>query len=67
LTDIWGTAYEYLNKASEISNTLERIKIIITIAISGLHLNTMQIMPFNSILGETYEVNFLFGKIFLYS
>jgi len=65
LTDIWGTAYEYLNKAAEIGDPVERIKIIITMAISGLHLNTKQTKPFNPILGETYEVKYLFGKIFL--
>lgn len=57
LTDLWGTAYEYINKASECFNPVERMKIIITMAISGIHLNAKQLKPFNPILGETLEVN----------
>ena len=56
LMDIWGTGYKYFNQAAEISNPLERMKIIITMAMSGLHMNAKQTKPFNPILGETYEV-----------
>lgn len=62
LTDIWGTAYENLNKAAEITNPVERMKMFITMGISGLHMNARQSKPFNPILGETYEVK-IFDKI----
>ena len=66
LTELWGTAYEYFNKTSESFNPIERIKMIITMAMSGLHLNARQTKPFNPILGETYEVNFYNLFNFLY-
>jgi len=56
LTDLWGTAYEYFNKAAESINPIERIKMIIIMAMSGIHMNAKQTKPFNPILGETYEV-----------
>jgi hypothetical protein len=66
LTELWGTAYEYFNKTAESFNPIERIKMIITMAMSGLHLNARQTKPFNPILGETYEVNFFNLFNFLY-
>lgn len=58
ISDIWGYAYEYLTKAAELSDPLERFKMVIAYGVCALHLITSIAKPFNPILGETYEGRF---------
>jgi len=59
LTDLWAFGSLYLPKAASITNDpVERMKYVITFAISGLHLLTTARKPFNPILGETYQAHF---------
>ena len=60
ISDLWGAGPHYLNKAVKTLDPIERMKIIIAFAISGMHTNIKQLKPFNPILGETYEVKFIF-------
>jgi len=58
LCDGWCTAPTYLTRAGHETDPLERLKLVITFAISGLH-NTCHLgKPFNPILGETYQAGF---------
>jgi len=58
LCDGWCTAPTFLTKAGRETDPLERFKLVITFAISGLH-NTCHLgKPFNPILGETYQAAF---------
>ena len=58
ISDIWGYAYEYLSKTSDIVDPLERFKMVIAYGVSGLHLIVSMAKPFNPILGESYEGRF---------
>ena len=53
ITDMWASAPNYLKKASQIDDHLERFKLVIGCSISSLYLCTSQYKPFNPILGET--------------
>jgi hypothetical protein len=54
-----------MNKAVELSDSLERFKHVIAFTVAGLHLCTGQLKPFNPILGETLQVSFKDGtKVF---
>jgi hypothetical protein len=55
ITEIWGAGPIYLNKAKKTNDPIERMKLVITYAVAGLHMNIKQLKPFNPILGETYE------------
>jgi len=58
LCDGWCTAPTYLTQAAKTTDPVERLKLVITFAISGLH-NTVHLKkPFNPILGETYQATF---------
>jgi len=46
---------EFLGKAAKATDPIERMKYVITFAISGLHNTVKQKKPFNPILGETYQ------------
>lgn len=43
---------------SETTDPVERLKLVICFALSGLHLTCRQAKPFNPILGETYQATF---------
>jgi hypothetical protein len=56
ITDLWSGGPYYFNKAASCTNPIERMKLITTYAVNGMHMNIKQLKPFNPILGETYEV-----------
>jgi hypothetical protein len=58
ITDAWCFAPVFLTKAAETSDPLERLKLVVTFALSGLHQTCKQKKPFNPILGETFEGRF---------
>lgn len=53
----------FFNKAAELSDKLERFKLVITAALAGYHKASMFEKPLNPILGETYELAFEDGSI----
>ena len=55
ILDPWRTAPTYLTRAAGVSDPVERMKMVIAFAISGLHLAVTQLKPFNPLLGETLE------------
>ncbi|KYQ96866.1 oxysterol binding family protein [Tieghemostelium lacteum] len=55
LTDTFAYASFYLNKAAECTDPLERMKLIISFCISGLHLTSTLTKPFNPLLSETFQ------------
>eukprot|EP00743_Colponemidia_sp_Colp-15_P005241 GILK01005639.1.p1 GENE.GILK01005639.1~~GILK01005639.1.p1 ORF type:complete len:969 (+),score=214.37 GILK01005639.1:81-2987(+) len=55
MSDNWLFAPQYLTRAAEETDPLERFKYVITFAVAGLHRSTAMKKPFNPILGETYE------------
>lgn len=50
-----------LLKAAQTTNPVERLKLVITGVIAGLHLTCRQEKPFNPILGETFQASFSNG------
>ena len=65
IVDIWSFAPKYLKEASESYNHLERLKLVIAFALSGIYICSSQFKPFNPILGETLQAQFEDGtKIF---
>jgi len=52
---------EYLLKAAQATDPVERMKYVISFAISGLHNTVKQKKPFNPILGETYQASLADG------
>jgi hypothetical protein len=60
LSDGWWSAPMYLNKAAHTSDPVERLKLVMTFAVSGFF-NTVENQkgkPFNPILGETFQATF---------
>lgn len=55
IVDIWSFAPKYLNEAAASSDHLERLKLVIAFALSGIYICTSQYKPFNPILGETLQ------------
>eukprot|EP01007_Sphenomonas_quadrangularis_P001659 NODE_268_length_1713_cov_512.278245_g198_i0.p1 GENE.NODE_268_length_1713_cov_512.278245_g198_i0~~NODE_268_length_1713_cov_512.278245_g198_i0.p1 ORF type:complete len:428 (-),score=66.89 NODE_268_length_1713_cov_512.278245_g198_i0:345-1628(-) len=55
IPDNWLHAPIYLKKACQAQDPVERLKLIMTFSISGLHTNVGYKKPFNPILGETYQ------------
>lgn len=55
IVDLWSFAPIYLKDAAETTDHLERLKKVITFALSSLYLCTSQYKPFNPILGETLQ------------
>ncbi|EGC37986.1 hypothetical protein DICPUDRAFT_29412, partial [Dictyostelium purpureum] len=62
VTDTWGFAPLYLQKACETNDPVERLKLIVSFAVSGLHLTTTIAKPFNPLLGETFECDLSDGS-----
>jgi hypothetical protein len=60
LADGWWSAPTFLNKAAHTSDPVERLKLVMTFAVSGFF-NTVENQkgkPFNPVLGETYQATF---------
>lgn len=55
ICDWWAFAPIYLKKAGKINDNLERFKLVMTFAVSGLYNGCKQMKPFNPILGETFQ------------
>jgi len=55
LTDAWVYGPIFLTRAAETTDPVERMKNVITFAISGLSNTGYPKKPFNPILGETYQ------------
>lgn len=67
MVDWWCTLPLYLTNAaraviSRQTDPVERLKQVVTFAISGLYYGTRQLKPFNPILGETFQGVFLDGS-----
>ncbi len=58
IIDSWRMAPHYLSKASQATDPVERMKWIITFAVSGLYCFVTNLKPFNPLLGETLEGGF---------
>eukprot|EP01098_Paradermamoeba_levis_P006838 TRINITY_DN2846_c0_g1_i1.p1 TRINITY_DN2846_c0_g1~~TRINITY_DN2846_c0_g1_i1.p1 ORF type:complete len:369 (-),score=119.45 TRINITY_DN2846_c0_g1_i1:98-1204(-) len=58
IADGWCHAPNFLTKAAKTSDPVERLKLVVTFVISGLHNTCSQKKPLNPILGETYECVF---------
>lgn len=55
LLDIWCFGPIYLRKAADAQDSSERMRMIMTFVMSGLHNGAQQLKPFNPIIGETYN------------
>lgn len=55
ICDLWCTGPYYLKKAALETDPLERLKLVATFIVSGMHQVASQRKPFNPILGETYQ------------
>ena len=64
---VWQNAYcdEFLQKAAQATNPVERIKYTTTFALTKLHLTVSQQKPFNPILGETFQCKIGDSMIYL--
>eukprot|EP00475_Leptophrys_vorax_P045828 TRINITY_DN9663_c0_g1_i3.p1 TRINITY_DN9663_c0_g1~~TRINITY_DN9663_c0_g1_i3.p1 ORF type:complete len:383 (+),score=93.85 TRINITY_DN9663_c0_g1_i3:60-1208(+) len=63
LTDAWSLAPLMLNKASQLSDPVERVKCVLAFALGALKQNCKQWKPFNPILGETYQAQYSDGTL----
>ena len=62
IVDLWSGAPVYLKlAAAETADPLERLKYVITFAISSYYMCTSQDKPFNPLLGETHQGSFSDG------
>jgi hypothetical protein len=59
ITDVWGAGPHYFDKITNCDDKIERMKLWISFAISGMYMNMKQLKPFNPILGETYQVRII--------
>lgn len=57
ITDAWGNI-DFLKKAVETADPVERLKWTATFNISGLRFTVLQAKPFNPILGETFQATY---------
>eukprot|EP00826_Nyctotherus_ovalis_P002050 TRINITY_DN10389_c0_g1_i11.p1 TRINITY_DN10389_c0_g1~~TRINITY_DN10389_c0_g1_i11.p1 ORF type:complete len:455 (-),score=103.04 TRINITY_DN10389_c0_g1_i11:136-1500(-) len=61
VVDLWRFAPRYLSEASMKQDPVERLKLVMAFAISGLYCEMQQLKPFNPLLGETLEGKFSDG------
>ncbi|EGG13889.1 oxysterol binding family protein [Cavenderia fasciculata] len=61
LTDTWCYAPQYLPKAAATSDPVERLKLVVSFTVAGLHLTSTLSKPFNPLLGETFQAHFSDG------
>ncbi|OQR85498.1 hypothetical protein THRCLA_10689 [Thraustotheca clavata] len=59
LVDLYLYAPNYLSKANDATDPLERFKLTMTFAIAGWHHGVGCMKPFNPILGETLQAEFV--------
>lgn len=55
ICDLWSTGPVYLRRAALEQNPIERMKLVITFVVSGMHQVASMRKPFNPIIGETFE------------
>lgn len=67
ICDYWSFAPLFLNKAAEEENHLTRFKTVIAFAVAGLYIPAKQLKPFNPLLGETFQGEFLNDGAKIYS
>ena len=64
ICDLWTFAPNYLKRAAETDDHLERLKCVIAFTISSIYLCCGQNKPFNPLLGETLQGHFEDGSKF---
>lgn len=64
ICDLWTFGPEYLKRAAQTDDHLERLKLVIAFTMSSIHLCCGQNKPFNPILGETLQGKFSDGSKF---
>lgn len=57
----WSYAPTFLTAAAHATDPVERLKLVMSFVLAGIHLAPAARKPFNPILGETYEANFADG------
>lgn len=62
IVDLFSNAPNFLNRAAETDDHLERFKLVIANAVSSIYLCCSQMKPFNPILGETLQGTFEDGS-----
>lgn len=62
ISDYWSFAPQFLLKAANSCDPLERMKYVIAFVVSGFYIPTKQLKPFNPLLGETFEGSFEDGS-----
>eukprot|EP01017_Pseudomicrothorax_dubius_P030288 TRINITY_DN3765_c0_g1_i1.p1 TRINITY_DN3765_c0_g1~~TRINITY_DN3765_c0_g1_i1.p1 ORF type:complete len:420 (-),score=77.35 TRINITY_DN3765_c0_g1_i1:278-1537(-) len=55
ICDLWSFFPSYLPRAAAANSPQERLKLVVTAAVAGLHLSSSQWKPFNPLLGETFN------------
>ena len=64
IVDLWTFAPKLLRMAAETNDHLERLKLTVAFAMSGIYMCVGQEKPFNPLLGETHQGNFPDGTRF---
>ncbi|KAN0014925.1 hypothetical protein ACTFIU_001245 [Dictyostelium citrinum] len=62
VTDTMAFGPLYLKAAAETNDPIERMKMVASFVVSGLHLTTTIAKPFNPLLGETFECDLADGS-----
>jgi hypothetical protein len=57
--DNWSMYNEFLFKAANEKDPVKRLALVIAFSLSGLHQTATALKPFNPILGETYEAEYI--------
>lgn len=55
MCDWWTFLPQYIVPAAQITDPIERMKRVISMAIGGLYVSARQLKPFNPLLGETFQ------------
>jgi len=58
MSQSWLMAPTYLTKAALTKDPVERMKLVVTFLVAGIHFAPAERKPFNPILGETFEASF---------
>lgn len=62
MIDKFSYAPVFLKQAANISDIVERMKLVVAFAVAGLFMGTRQSKPFNPLLGETFQGSFPDGS-----
>lgn len=57
-TNFWSFLPQFIPKASQCTDALERMKLVIAFAFSGLYIGCYQLKPFNPLISETFQGSF---------